>query len=72
MDVSTPWRIVSWRILIWRFVIDPPKRQIKVPAKFTGYTVLCNYFIHVQACTQLMRETSLMGASYWSLTTVSG
>ena len=40
-DVSTPWRIVSWRILLWRFVIDPPKRQIKVPAKFTGYTVIC-------------------------------
>ena len=40
MDVNTHWRIVSWRILIWRFAIDPPIRQIKVPAKFTGYTVL--------------------------------
>ena len=48
-DVSTPWRIVSWRILIWRFAIDPPKRQIKVPAKFTGYMVCTMYHVHVPA-----------------------
>ena len=48
VDVSTPWRIVSWRILIWRFVIDPPKRQIKVSAKFTGYTVYFCIVVLVQ------------------------
>ena len=28
-----------WRNLIWRFSHQSPTRQIKVPAKFSGYTV---------------------------------
>ena len=43
MDVNTHWQIVSWRIIIWRFAIDPPTRQIKIPAKFTGYTVCLSF-----------------------------
>ena len=30
-----------WRNLIWRCVHNPPNRQIKFPAKFSGHTV-CN------------------------------
>ena len=31
-----------WRNLIWRCVHNPPNRQIKFPAKFSGHTVCSN------------------------------
>ena len=34
-----------WRNLIWRCVHNPPNRQIKFPAKFSGHTVYLEYVL---------------------------
>jgi len=37
--------IKYWRNLIWRIDPDPPNRQIKFPAKFSGHTVVHNQLL---------------------------